>query len=143
MTATRKARRCARQLLRLCFVQGRLDDDRVRATAQRIASSRRRGALGMLMHFHRLVRLDSERNTVLVESAIPLAHSVREGNRAAISPRQLSGRGLAFWSDGRGDDRVLYVTTGYRLISLNAKTGQTIPSFGFTRGSPLAFSTRT
>ena len=57
-------------------------------------------------------------------------HSVREGKRAALSPRQLSGRGLAYWSDGRGDDRVIYVTTGYRLIALNAKTGQITPSFG-------------
>jgi quinoprotein glucose dehydrogenase len=57
-------------------------------------------------------------------------HSVREGMRAAISPRQLSGRGLAFWSDGKGDDRVLYVTTGYRLMALNAKTGQVISGFG-------------
>ena len=39
-------------------------------------------------------------------------HSVREGNRAAISPRQLSGRGLAYWTDGQGDDRVVFVTTG-------------------------------
>ena len=57
-------------------------------------------------------------------------HSVREGLRAAISPRQLSGRGLAFWSDGKGDDRVIYVSTGYRLIELNAHTGQTIQPFG-------------
>jgi len=57
-------------------------------------------------------------------------YSVREGNRAAISPRQLSGRGLSFWTDGRGDDRVVYVTTGYRLMELNAKTGQPIASFG-------------
>ncbi|HKE25994.1 MAG TPA: PQQ-binding-like beta-propeller repeat protein [Bryobacteraceae bacterium] len=56
--------------------------------------------------------------------------SVREGLRAAISPRQLSGRGLAFWSDGRGDDRVIYVTTGYRLMELNAHTGQPMTSFG-------------
>jgi quinoprotein glucose dehydrogenase len=57
-------------------------------------------------------------------------HSLREGTRAAIAPRQLSGRGLAFWSDGRGDDRVLYVTTGYRLVALNAKNGQMIQTFG-------------
>jgi PQQ-like domain len=58
------------------------------------------------------------------------AYSLREGNRAAVAPRQLSGRGLAYWTDGRGDDRVLYVTTGYRLIALNAHTGRVIPSFG-------------
>src|SRR5580704_16966363 len=58
------------------------------------------------------------------------AHSLREGQRAAIAPRQLSGRGLAYWTDGRGDDRVLYVTTGYRLVELNAHNGAMIGSFG-------------
>jgi quinoprotein glucose dehydrogenase len=58
------------------------------------------------------------------------SHSYREGRRAGLSPRQLSGHGVAFWTDGRGDDRVVYVTTGYRLIELNAKTGSMIASFG-------------
>src|SRR5215472_8845046 len=49
-------------------------------------------------------------------------HSEREGPRGAAAPRQLSGRGLAYWTDGR-EERVLYVTPGYRLIALNAKTG--------------------
>src|SRR5437868_12661749 len=30
------------------------------------------------------------------------AHSLREGKRAAVAPRQLSGRGVAYWSDGKG-----------------------------------------
>src|SRR5215211_7567702 len=58
------------------------------------------------------------------------AHSLREGKRAGVSPRQLSGRGLSYWSDGRGDERILYVTTGYRLVSLNAKNGAPISGFG-------------
>ncbi len=57
-------------------------------------------------------------------------HAEREGARAAASPRQLSGRGVAYWTDGRNDERVLYVTTGYRLVALDAKTGQRIPTFG-------------
>ena len=57
-------------------------------------------------------------------------HSMREGLRGGMAPRQLSGRGLSYWSDGKGDDRVLYVTTGYRLIALNAHTGVPINSFG-------------
>src|SRR5437773_5844240 len=57
-------------------------------------------------------------------------HSYREGKRAAVAPRQLSGRGVAYWTDGKGDDRILYVTTGYRLIALNAKNGAMINSFG-------------
>jgi quinoprotein glucose dehydrogenase len=56
-------------------------------------------------------------------------HSEVEGARAANSPRQLSGRGVAYWADGR-DERILYVTTGYQLVALDAKTGARIPSFG-------------
>ena len=54
------------------------------------------------------------------------AHSIREGQRAGVSPRQLSGRGVSYWTDGKGDERILYVTTGYRLVALNAKTGAMI-----------------
>ena len=57
-------------------------------------------------------------------------YSMNEGLRAAVGPRQLSGRGVSYWTDGNGDDRILYITTGYRLVSLNAKTGQPIDSFG-------------
>jgi len=56
-------------------------------------------------------------------------HSENEGARGAAAPRQLSGRGLAYWSDGT-DDRILYVTPGYRLIALDAKTGIPVPGFG-------------
>lgn len=57
-------------------------------------------------------------------------YSLREGRRGGMSPRQLSGRGVAYWTDGRGDNRVLYMTPGYRLIALDAATGDPIPSFG-------------
>src|ERR1700683_5292027 len=57
-------------------------------------------------------------------------YSRNEGLRAAISPRQLSGRGVSFWTDGNGDDRVVYITTGYRLVELNAHTGQPVEGFG-------------
>jgi len=57
-------------------------------------------------------------------------YNLHEGNRAVVAARQLSGRGVAFWSDGRGDDRVLYVTTGFRLVAMNAKDGHPVSSFG-------------
>src|SRR2546425_756051 len=58
------------------------------------------------------------------------SHSLREGKRAAVAPRQLSGRGVSYWTDGKGDERVVYITTGYRLVELDAKTGSVIKSFG-------------
>src|SRR5436190_3949953 len=57
-------------------------------------------------------------------------YSMDEGARAEAAPRKLSGRGVSYWTDGRGDERILYVTIGYRLVELNAKTGQPIASFG-------------
>jgi quinoprotein glucose dehydrogenase len=56
-------------------------------------------------------------------------HSENEGKRGSGAPRVLSGRGLSYWTDGR-DARIFYVTPGYRLIGLDAKTGALIPSFG-------------
>ena len=50
--------------------------------------------------------------------------------RAETAPRKNSGRGLAFWSDGAKDQRVLFITPGYFLIALDAKTGHAIPTFG-------------
>ena len=57
-------------------------------------------------------------------------HGEHEGARGAAAARQLSGRGLAYWSDGKGDDRIIYVTPGYRLVALDAKTGVPIKAFG-------------
>jgi quinoprotein glucose dehydrogenase len=56
-------------------------------------------------------------------------HGEHEGARGTAAPRQLSGRGLAYWTDGR-EERILYVTPGYRLVALNAKTGNLVPTFG-------------
>ncbi len=56
-------------------------------------------------------------------------YSLHEGARGEAAPRRLSGRGLAYWSDG-SDERILYVTPGYRLIALAARTGRPVPGFG-------------
>jgi len=56
-------------------------------------------------------------------------HGEHEGKRGGAAPRQLSGRGLAYWSDGK-EERVLYITPGFRLICLNAKNGVRVPTFG-------------
>src|SRR5579872_5887067 len=69
------------------------------------------------------IALDAETGELL------WVHGEREGARGAAAPRQLSGRGLAYWSDGK-DERIFYVTPGYRLVALDAKTGAKISSFG-------------
>lgn len=52
-----------------------------------------------------------------------------EGQRGTVAPRVLSGRGLAYWTEGN-EERIIYVTPGYRMIALNAKTGLRVTTFG-------------
>ena len=56
-------------------------------------------------------------------------HRLDEGERGRVAPRQLSGRGLAYWGDGE-EARILYVTPGYQLIALDARTGDRVADFG-------------
>jgi quinoprotein glucose dehydrogenase len=49
-----------------------------------------------------------------------------KASAAQAARAKLSGRGLAYWSNG-GESRIFYVTIGYRLIALDAKTGIPVP----------------
>lgn len=74
----------------------------------------------------------SRRSVVALDAAtgeLLWVHREDEGMRGTYAPRQLSGHGVAYWTYGK-EERILYVTPGYRLIALNAKTGQPIPGFG-------------
>lgn len=86
-----------------------------------------------LMVNHRLFATAGSRRAIIAldpaTGELLWVHGEREGARGAAAPRQLSGRGLAYWSDGK-EERILYVTPGYRLICLDAKTGSPILSFG-------------
>jgi quinoprotein glucose dehydrogenase len=58
-------------------------------------------------------------------------HREDEGARGAAAVRQGAGRGVAGWSSGDGaEQRIIYVTPGYRMIALDAKTGTPVTSFG-------------
>ncbi len=52
-----------------------------------------------------------------------------EGARARNAPRQLSGRGVGYWAEG-DKERIIFVTIGYQMVSLDAKTGLPDPDFG-------------
>jgi len=74
----------------------------------------------------------SRRDAVAIDAAtgeVIWSHSEDEGARGKAAPRQLSGRGLAYWTDGK-EERILYVTPGYRLVALDAKTGVVVRGFG-------------
>jgi F-type H+-transporting ATPase subunit delta len=96
MKSTRRIKQAARQLFRLCKVDGRLDDGRVRQVAQLLAASQRRGALATLSELQRLVRLDLDRRTAIVESAVPLTPELRERVTADLHQRYGAGVTASF-----------------------------------------------
>jgi quinoprotein glucose dehydrogenase len=74
----------------------------------------------------------SRRDVVALDAAtgeLLWMHREDEGKRGEAAPRKLSGRGVAYWSDGR-QARIVYVTPGYRMIALDARTGARVAGFG-------------
>ncbi len=92
MRTTKRNTRVARRLYRLCLVDGLLDESRARLVVQRILESQQHDAVAILGHFARLVRLDRERHTAHVESAVPLPEELRATLEADIA--QWFGRGV-------------------------------------------------
>ncbi|MDB5733595.1 MAG: glucose dehydrogenase [Alphaproteobacteria bacterium] len=78
------------------------------------------------------VTAGSRRDVICLDAAsgeLIWMHRMDEGARATNAPRQLSGRGVGYWTDGTVE-RIIYVTVGYRLVSLDAATGNVDPAFG-------------
>ena len=58
-------------------------------------------------------------------------YQLDEGERGRFAPRRGAGRGVSYWSSPDGSDkRIIFVTPGYRMIALDAKTGHLVETFG-------------
>lgn len=84
MKTIKQVRRDAKQLFRLCLVNGVLDEGRARQVVQRVLESKRRGYLALATQFERLVRLERLRHTAKVESATPLPPDLQTNVRASL-----------------------------------------------------------
>lgn len=92
MKISKSARREAKQLFRRCLADGVLDDARVGNVVRRIIEARPRGCMAILSHFERLVRLEVERRTARVDSAVALAPELVA--KITNELNQIHGRGL-------------------------------------------------
>jgi len=96
MKASQQARREARQLFRLCLVNGLLEEGRARAVLQQIVAAKPRGYLGTLAHFRRLVELDCARHTAKVESARSLPAELQASVRSGLTREYGPGLNTTF-----------------------------------------------
>jgi F-type H+-transporting ATPase subunit delta len=78
MRTSREARRSSRQMLKLSFTDGRLDQQKVSRMVQTVLSEKPRHYADILTNYQRLVRLEVERRHVVVESAAALNSEIRD-----------------------------------------------------------------
>ncbi|MDA1370282.1 MAG: PQQ-binding-like beta-propeller repeat protein [Proteobacteria bacterium] len=76
--------------------------------------------------------IGSTRNVVALDATsgqVLWMFRYQEGDRYDEAPRKGSGRGVAYWSDGN-NARVIDVSPGYLMVSLDAETGIPDSNFG-------------
>ena len=84
MKTAKQTKREAKQLFRLCLVNGRVNEGRVRQIVQSVLQSKRRGYLALLGYFQRLLKLDHAQHTAEIESAVALPTDLRAQIQAGL-----------------------------------------------------------
>lgn len=96
MRTSKQTRRDAKRLFASCKVNGLLDESRVRQVVREVIGKKPRGYVAILSHFQRLVKLDVERRTAHVESAISPSDSLKASVTANLANRYGSGLNVSF-----------------------------------------------
>jgi quinoprotein glucose dehydrogenase len=85
----------------------------------------------LMVHGVLYLTAGTRRDTIAVDAATGETlwmYRLDEGDRGDHAVR-FNNRGVAYWTDNRGDERILTISPGYQLEALNAKTG--LPAAGF------------
>ena len=93
MKISKQARQEAKALFRCCRVNDVLDEERVRQAVQALITQKPRGYAAVLSHFHRLIKLELDRRSARVESALPLEPAFQAQLQDQL--RRRHGAGLA------------------------------------------------
>lgn len=87
MKVSKEARKGARSLFKASLRDGRLDPQRVSEVLSKVSSSRPSGHFYLLREYQRLVRLEVESRTAVVESAGILSHEQEQTIARAVQSR--------------------------------------------------------
>jgi F-type H+-transporting ATPase subunit delta len=99
MKTAKQARREARQLFRLCLVNGSLEEDRARRIVQRLVEAASPATLSVASRFERLVKLDRLEHRADVKSAVVLPPDIRTQIEAGVAQRYGPGIVTTFTED--------------------------------------------
>jgi len=87
MRKARQTKRDAKQLWRLCLVNGSLDENRARLVVEQVIESRHTGKAAILSYFLLLLRLDRALHAAQVASAAPLEADTRTAVEEGLTRR--------------------------------------------------------
>ena len=96
MKISKHARRDAKELYRGTFVNGQMDENRVRSTFKALLEKKPRGYVGIVAHLKRLVELEVTRRTAIVESATVLSPQEQTAIQGNLTRRYGQGLNVMF-----------------------------------------------
>ena len=96
MKISKQARREAKELFRATFSNGRMEPGKVRQVVQAVLQGKPRGYIAILEHFKRLVKLEEDRRTARVESAIALGPEQQSAVAQNLARAYGQGLNLSF-----------------------------------------------
>ncbi len=111
MKISKDASRAARQLMRACIANGRLHPTRVKSVVKRVMEEKPRAYIQILSAFQRLVRLEVDKRSALIETAERISPALRDQLRADLQRKY--GEDLEF----------NYVTSPELIGGLRVKVG--------------------
>ena len=94
MKISRQAQREAKQLFQACHVEGNLNDGKTREAVNLLLEKKPRDFVAVLSHFHRLIKLDVQRRTADIQSAVALDENQQVEVRENLS--KLYGNNLNY-----------------------------------------------
>jgi F-type H+-transporting ATPase subunit delta len=97
MKISKANRNDAKALFRACFVDGVLNESRVRSVVEEVVSHKPRGYLGTLHHFRRLVKIDVDRRSARIENAVETSPQLMQQIGEALERRHGKGLSYSYW----------------------------------------------
>ena len=85
MKISRQAQREAKQLFQACHEDDNLNESKTRETVKLLLEKKPRDFVAILSHLHRLIKLDVQRRTAVVQSAIALNENQQAQVRENLS----------------------------------------------------------
>jgi F-type H+-transporting ATPase subunit delta len=96
MKISKQARRDAKALFNSCVNNGLLDEGRARQAVQAVVAGKPRGYVAILQQLQRLVKLDLDRRSAKVESAVTLSPEQETAVKVDLDRKYGAGLNIVF-----------------------------------------------